>query len=166
MADNIRRIYWDSSCFFCFLNSAGADRREICEDILQHAKAGKIHLYTSTYTIAEVTRPKRRSIPDTKRLTPAEIANMEAMFRWPWLKKIDVDQRVAFKAVELSGDYGVLPADAVHGASAIIHKLEELQRWDRDFSKISSLIRVTEPARISKQKNLFKGLKKPIGPVP
>lgn len=166
MADNIKRIYWDSSCFLCFLNSAEAGRREICEDILRHAQAGEIHLYTSTYTIAEVIRPKRKSIPDTQRLTPAEIAKIDGMFRWPWLKKIDVDQRVAFKAVELSRDYGLLPADAVHGASAIIHDLDELQRWDRDFSKISSLIRVAEPAKISKQKNLFTSLKKPIGPTP
>lgn len=166
MADNIKRIYWDSSCFLCFLNSAEAGRREICEDILRHAQAGEIHLYTSTYTIAEVIRPKRKSIPDTQRLTPAEIAKIDGMFRWPWLKKIDVDQRVAFKAVELSRDYGLLPADAVHGASAIIHDLDELQRWDRDFSKISSLIQVAEPAKISKQKNLFTGLKKPIGPEP
>ena len=87
------------------------------------------------------------------------------MFRWPWLKKIDVDQRVAFKAVELARDYRLLPADAVHAASAITHQLDELQRWDRDFSKIDHLIRVTYPAKISKQEDLL-SWKKAVGPTP
>ena len=166
MADNVKRIYWDSSCFLCFLNRTEADRREICEDILHHAQSMKIHLYTSTYTIAEVIRPKGRSIPNAQRLTPEEIAKIDGMFRWPWLRKIDVDQRVAFKAVELARDYGLLPADAVHAASAIIHNLDELQRWDRDFSKIANLIRVSEPAKISRQGDLITSWRKPIGPTP
>jgi predicted nucleic acid-binding protein len=163
---NAKRIYWDSSCFLCFLNSAETDRRDICEDILHHAQAREIHLYTSTYTIAEVIRPKGRSISNAHRLTPEEIAKIDGMFRWPWLKKIDVDQRVAFKAVELARDYGLLPADAVHGASAIIHNLDELQRWDRDFSKIASLIQVSDPARITPQGDLINSWRKPIGPRP
>ena len=166
MADRAKTIYWDSSCFLCFLNRDEADRRQTCEHILCHAKAGEIRLYTSTFTIAEVIRPKTRSIPNSQRLTAQEIAKIEGMFHWPWLRKIELDQQVAFRAVELARDYNLLPADAVHGASAIIHKLDELQMWDRDFSALSHLIKVSEPTRISAQRNLFGPETPPIGPIP
>ena len=155
MADSTRKLYWDASCFLCFLNKEEAERKAICEDILRHAKDGEIDLYTSTYTIAEVIRPKRASIPNARRLTSAEIKKIEGMFRWEWLKKIDVDQRMAFEAVTLSRDCFLLPADAIHAASAIFHKLDELQCWDRDFSKVEHLIQVSEPTIISKQTNLY-----------
>ena len=155
MADSTRKLYWDTSCFLCFLNKEEVERKAICKDILRHAKDGEIALYTSTYTIAEVIRPKSASIPKARRLTPAEIKKIEDMFRWKWLKKIDVDQRMAFEAVTLSRDYVLRPADAIHAASAICHKLDELQCWDRDFSKVNHLIRVSEPTSISKQGNFL-----------
>src|SRR5215510_4295838 len=92
-------IYWDTSVFLCFLNPEENERRLICEDILRHARDGKIKLYTSTYTIAEVIRPKRKDIAASRKLTADELADIQGMFKWPWLAKIDVDQRVAERAV-------------------------------------------------------------------
>lgn len=54
-----KRIYWDSSCFICFLNSDEAERGYICEDILNDANAGKVELWISTWVIVEVIRPKQ-----------------------------------------------------------------------------------------------------------
>ena len=166
MADSTKRIYWDSSCFLCFLNKQEVERRNTCEDILYHARDRDIVLHTSTYTIAEVIRPKSKSLRGAQKLSPEEIQKIDAMFRWTWLKKIDVDQRVAFKAVELSRDYGLQPADAVHAASAILYRLDELQRWDRDFSKVAGLIHVSDPQRITKQGDLIEGWREDIGPRP
>lgn len=166
MADKPRRIYWDTGCFLCFLNKKETTRREICEDILQNAKLGKVIIYTSTFTIAEVIYPKRSTLIDTRRLSPAEIIKISGMFRWPWLKKVDLDQRIAFYAVELARDYSMLPADAVQGATAILLKqVDALQRWDRDFSKIAHLITVEEPFRLSTQTS-FPNMLPPIGPTP
>ncbi|MFC2039179.1 type II toxin-antitoxin system VapC family toxin [Chloroflexota bacterium] len=151
MADGIKRLYWDTSCFLCFLNRSELDRRSICQDVLYNAKDGKLRLYTSTFTIAEVIYPKRSTLPNPRKLTPQEADRIAAMFRWPWLKKIDVDQRTAFQAVALSRDYNMLPADAIHGATAIVHGLDVLQRWDRDYIKISHLVHVEEPSHISQQ---------------
>ena len=61
MADNFQKLYWDSSCFLCFLNKTETDRRAICEDVLNHARIKAIHLYTSTYTIAEVIGLRARA---------------------------------------------------------------------------------------------------------
>src|SRR5437867_1579641 len=136
MTDAARKVYWDSGLFLCFLNRGEDQRRRICEDNLRHAAAGEIIIYTSTWTIVEVIWPRRKSLPSSERLTPEQITRIQQMFEWEWLKKVQIDERVARKAVELSRDYGLHPADAVHAASAILAQVEALQRWDRDFSKI------------------------------
>lgn len=177
-----RALYWNSSCFICFLNREEEVRRTICEDILQHAKNGNIELWTSTWTIVEVIRPKRHgsaplpewaikaiaAVPDAEaelevlwrryqssdpavKLTPQQIQKIQDMFEWPFVKKINLDERVAQKAVELSRNFGLKPADSVHAASAILKRVSALQRWDRDFDKVKSLVAVEDPVRISNQ---------------
>lgn len=100
--------------------------------------------------------------PATK-LTPEQIKKIQAMFEWSFIKKINLDEPVANRAVELARDYGLKPADSVHAASAIVRKIPILQRWDRDFDKVSHLIRVEEPKQLTPEKPLFAGL---IGPAP
>lgn len=95
MAKQVRKIYWDTSIFLCFLGIGEEVRAKICEDILQHAADGEIRLHTSTYTIAEVIRPKKKSIPNARPLRPEEIAKIKDMFRWPFLRMIELDPRTA-----------------------------------------------------------------------
>jgi len=162
-----RKVYWDTSCFICFLNRSELHRRRICEDVLRNAQAGVIELYTSTWTIAETIKPKAKSIPGARALSAREIAAIDGMFRWTWIRKIDVDQRIAYKAVELSRDFGLTPSDAVHAASAIVWKLDVLQKWDRDFSKVGHLISVEDPAIISAQSAQGEMFESPrLGPHP
>jgi predicted nucleic acid-binding protein len=167
MARNPRRIYWDTSIFLCFLGIGEKHRAKICEDILQHAAEGEIRLHTSTYTIAEVIRPKKKSIPNARPLKPEEIAKIKDMFRWPLLRTIELDPRTAFYASDLARDHpGLQPADGVHAASAIIWKLDALQAWDRDFSAVSKLITVEEPAFITRQPSFENVIPERIGPIP
>jgi predicted nucleic acid-binding protein len=195
-----QKIYWDSSCFICFLNKGAleAGRRTICEDVLRHARNGDVQIWTSTWTIVEVIRPKRQgsqplpgwgstaiaavrnnfpSAPEqietlwkryqsndpAIKLTPEQIEKIQAMFEWEFIKKINLDEPVANKAVELARDYGLRPADSVHAASAIIRKIPILQRWDRDFEKVKSLLTVEEPKYLTKEGPLLAGT---IGPTP
>ena len=191
-----RRIYWDSSCFICFLNKEEKDRRLICEDILQHAHAGELEIWISTWVIVEVIRPKKpgnaplpewavaaiaavpksqaqleelwvrhqRSNPAQK-LTASEIAQIQAMFDWPFLKKMHVDERVAKKAVEIARDYELKPGDAVHAASALlVENCSAIQRWDKDFDKVKGLKSVEDPQMISAQQKF--DLVAGIGPRP
>jgi hypothetical protein len=103
------------------------------------------------------------SDPVTK-LTAHQIEMIQAMFEWPFIYRINVDERVAKKAVELARDFGLKPADSVHAAAAILKKVSALQRWDRDFDKVKHLIPVEEPKQISDQQVIadFKRL----GPAP
>ena len=157
-------FYWDTSVFLCFLNEAEVARRSICEDVLRHAKNGEVHLFTSTFTIAEVIRPKKVSILNARLLTADEIDEINKMFHWSWIEKVPVDQQVAFKAVELARSYGLWPADAIHAASAIRKTVDVLQAWDRDFSSVSHLVTVGEPLALDPQRFLISP--PPIGPTP
>jgi predicted nucleic acid-binding protein len=192
---NPRKLYWDSSCFICFLNKDEKARRLICEDILQQANAGEVEIWYSMWVIVEVVRPKKpgnapmpewakkaiKAVPEaaipledlwkrqqrsspSQKLTPAQILKMQGMFQWPFLKPIYIDQRVADKAVEIARDKGLRPGDAIHAAAAILAKCDVIQRWDRDYEKVSDLIPNEEPQRISPQGVL--DLTQTIGPTP
>lgn len=164
MADKPKKIYWDTSVFLCFLNHAEAERRKIAEDVLIHARDGEVLIYTSWFTVVEVIRPKFFSKPE--KLTPEQIAKIEGMFKWKWLKKLQVHEKVAFKAVELARDFGLSPADSIHAATAYLYGVDVLQKWDRDFNRVAHLIKVEEPQLITKQLTLV-GIGGPkIGPTP
>jgi predicted nucleic acid-binding protein len=151
---DVPKKYWDSSLFICFLNSDEDERRKICQDNLEHAKDGNIVIITSVWTIVEVIRPRRQSLPSAEKLTPDQIAKIQTMFEWDWIKKIQVDERVAKKAVELCREYDLHPSDSIHAASAILNipnGVDVLQKWDRDFNKIAHLIKVEEPKFLTQQ---------------
>ena len=151
MTSKVNKIYWDSTAFICFLKRMEGERRKICEDILYHARDGNVNLYTSTFTITEVIRPQTVDVAGTRLISPEEIADIQGMFEWPWVKKIDLDQRVARKAVELERDYGLSTADSIHAASAVVAKVDVLQHWERkdEFGKISRLVAVEQPRMLT-----------------
>jgi predicted nucleic acid-binding protein len=179
---NPRKVYWDTSCFICFLNRDEAARSLICDDILRHADTGDIEIWISSWVIVEVIRPRRpgkeplpawanaaiKAIPEckleleqlwkrhqvgtpTKKLTTEQVAKIQGMFQWPFIKKMWVDEIIAQKAVELARDYGLKPGDAIHAASAILKKCEAIQAWDKDFSAVKDLVLAEEPKRMSTQ---------------
>lgn len=194
-----RKVYWDTTCFICFLNRKEEERRLICQDVILHAKQGEIEIWTSTFTIAEVIRPRRThpTIPPLpawgikatelfppaknqiadiweyynkntalyEKLTKAQITKIAEMFEWPWMNPIVVDERIANKAVEIARDYDMKPADAIHAASAILKPVDAIQRWDKDYDKVMSLIAVEEPKRLSPQSDLIPDFRA-LGPHP
>lgn len=158
----IHRLYWDASVFLCFLSEEEKERRRICEDVLHAGKDGKVEIVTSMFTLVEVIRPKAIKHPHT--LTQEQVSKLRGMFRWQWLKKIQIHEQLALDASDLALDYRLKPADAIHAATAIAEKCDELQSWDRDFNKVASRISVTSPNYVSQMPLLQ--VKTPIGPTP
>ena len=158
----IPRLYWDTSVFLCFLSEEEEERRQICEDVLHAGKDGKVYIVTSMFTLVEVIRPKAIKHPHA--LTEEQVSKLRGMFSWPWLKKIQIHEQLALDASDLARDYQLKPADAIHAATAIAEKCDELQCWDRDFNKVASRISVTSPKYVSQMPLLQ--VKTPIGPTP
>ena len=54
-----KRFYWDTTCFISYLSSSTEWKRQsICVDVLDHARAGDIEIWTSCWTIVETIRPR------------------------------------------------------------------------------------------------------------
>jgi predicted nucleic acid-binding protein len=115
--------------------------------------------------IKEIWEYYHRNTAPFERLTKAQINMIAGMFEWKWLQKVLIDERTAKKAVELSRDYDLKPADAIHAASAILKKVDALQRWDRDYDKVKTLIVVEDPKRLSAQTDLIPDFRR-LGPHP
>jgi predicted nucleic acid-binding protein len=108
-------------------------------------------LYTSTFTMAEVVRPLNKDVHDARQLSAEETAEIQKMFQWPWVRRIDVDHRVVRKVVELAREFALSAADAIHAASAIVAGANVLQHWERKsgFGALSRMIPVENPRRLS-----------------
>ena len=128
-------IYWDTSVFIALIKgeaSAEADRATIAQAILRAAEAGKIELVTSAFTRAEVRRDRRRP-----KLTPEQHNRVSAFFKHSYLHVRPLDRAIGESAAELGERYDLKPADAVHLATALSVKADELQHWDdNDFGKL------------------------------
>ncbi len=148
MAESVPRLYWDTGVFLCFINKEEVERRAICEDVLKHASKGRLIICTSTFTIVEVIRPKGIKFPVP--LTPAQVSLLEGMFKWPFIKKYQVDEVIALRSAQLSRETGLKPPDAIHAATAIFAGCDALQRWDRDFDKVNDRIKVEAPQFVTK----------------
>ena len=186
MNDPPRKLYWDSSCFICFLNNADYEvaRRAVCEDVLYNAENGVVEIWTSTFTIVEVIRPKRhgsaplpawavRAIESVEKELPQARGEMETL--WRRYQSNDPATKLTTEQIEkikgmFEWDFVNLielnqmvarPPDAIHVASALARRCSELQRYDRDFEKVKHLISVEEPKQISAQASLFAAAPKP-----
>src|SRR6266496_3751954 len=145
-----QKLYWDSSCFICFLNKNEADRRVICEDILTHARNRSVEIWTSTWSIIEVVRPKRhgsaplprwaaKAIEAVKKEFPNAPGELETL--WKRYQSNDPSTKLTPEQIE---------------------KIQGMFEWD--FVKVKTLIRVEDPQQISEQNSLF--VRTGIGPTP
>jgi predicted nucleic acid-binding protein len=155
MAESVPRLYWDSSVFICLLNKEEEERRHICENILRHAEQGEVSIVTSTLTIVEVIRPRGSGF---SRLQPEEIEKVGSFFKHQFILKVNLDERISLKAVELARAHNLRPNDAIHAATAILSNVKLLQAWDRDYSVIGHLVAVDTPKVLEDQQELFPSL--------
>ena len=59
-----RRFYWDTSCFISYISFDNErHRHSICADMLDHARAGDIEIWTSCWTLVETIRPRDKYVP-------------------------------------------------------------------------------------------------------
>lgn len=104
--------YWDSDCFLGWLREEN-DKVDGCRQVLDAADDGKISIFTSTLTLAEVLNLRGR---------PALAVNrrqaVEKFFNRSFIVPIPLVREIAEMARDLVWDHGIAPKDAVHVASA------------------------------------------------
>lgn len=127
----MRTVYWDSDCFLAWLQDE-VDKADLCGHVIDECERGKTRLVTSALTLAEVLALRgSRPIPVDRR------AKVEAFFKQSYIVVRSVTRRTSEDAREFVWEHGVAPKDAIHIATAIGAKLDDLHTFDGDFIKQS-----------------------------
>lgn len=117
-------ICWDANCFIALFNKE-LGRVDICNAIVEAAKHGELRLYTSFLTICECAKIKDEYASE------AEVI-ITGFFKHRYIIPVAIDDKVSRITRSLVREHKLDVKDAVHLATAISIKADELQTWDRD----------------------------------
>lgn len=128
MADP-QKIYWDSCVWISLINNE-AGKARLCRGVIEEAEKGKVQLWTSSLTLAEVF--KKKCDGKTLSIEEAHDADFETFIEQEFLVEVQLDHDVGVLARRLLRKHPELkkPADAIHLASAVLNNIDELQTFD------------------------------------
>lgn len=132
----MRRLFLDTSVL---LLAVGGDHpeRSACRDIVTAIHAGQIDAHASVEAVQEYVHHRRRR--------SARTAVQEAVSLRRMLTLHAFDEDVLDDALTLMATSAVRGRDAVHAATALRHRFDEIVSADRDFDNVQGLTRV-DPA--------------------
>jgi hypothetical protein len=112
------------------------DREAMCRAVVEAGKVGKIEIVTSTFSMAEVSKPPAADGSDRAN------ANIEAFFENDYILLVNVDKFVGDRARTLmrGGISGLKPPDATHLAAAAISDVEEMHTFDNRLLALDGTI--------------------------
>lgn len=104
--------------------------------ILEDLEKGKLEVVISVQVLSEVTNVlyQRFGIRDT-------VNHISAILSYP-LKVIDLTPDIVLRAAEYSRDYGILPYDGIHVASALSFFGAEILSADKELDKVGIVRRI------------------------
>lgn len=142
--------YWDASVFLAYVKEEHG-RSDTVLDLLEECDNGNIDIWTSTLSIAEVTRGNTQP----GKIVPMKTQNIiDALWEPPSkIKLVEVTQMVVkearnvIRAIHGNARKGIKSVDAIHLASAIQKEIREVHTYDngmQTFAKILDL-KILEP---------------------
>lgn len=128
MADP-KKIYWDSCIWLCLINGEQPWASH-CKALIELAKQGKVQIWTSSFTLAEVYKTKMAGL--TVELAEERDSNFEEFIAQDYLVEVQVDHEVGVYARRLLRKNPELkkPGDAIHLATAALNNVDELHTID------------------------------------
>lgn len=131
MAD-IPKYYWDACIWIELINQGDQERVSCCEYVIELAEAGKVEIWTSAFTLAEVY--KKRCPEENRGIQESKDRDFENYIEKEFIKKVSVDVDVGTVARRLLREYPGLgkPQDAIHVASCLLYNIDELHTFDDD----------------------------------
>jgi len=128
-------LYLDSNVFlYATLNTQEIGNR--ARNLLKQVQSGKEQASSSALTFDEIMWVVKKY----RTLENAIIAG-ETFLNFPNLKLIPVNEDLLAVALDIIKKYGLDPRDSIHGASAILNKVEAIVSTDEHFDKIKGLYR-------------------------
>lgn len=126
------KYYWDA-CAWIALIQQEAGRFDRLQYIIGQAEVGKVEIWTSNFTLAEVyKRPITKDV--VKELAPEQDSEFEAYIQQDFVIGVQVDGDVGRLARTLLRKYPIIakPQDGIHVATALLNNLDELHTFDRE----------------------------------
>lgn len=125
------KYYWDA-CAWISLIQQDAQRFDSLSYVIDEARNGKVEIWTSNFTLAEVY--KRPCDGDSKGLAVAEDVPFEDFVLQDFVTRVQVDFEVATLARRLLRTHPkiVKPQDGIHLATALLNNVDELHTYDRE----------------------------------
>jgi hypothetical protein len=117
-------VYWDSVAFLGMLNGE-ADKIQICDDVWDAGRNGKLLIVTSTLSSAEVIYVK-----GAKKLDPAKRSMVSNFFKAYHLSQRPLTRSIAELARDVVWDCNIQPKDAIHIATAAFYKVRDFHTFD------------------------------------
>ncbi|WP_315741834.1 MULTISPECIES: type II toxin-antitoxin system VapC family toxin [unclassified Bradyrhizobium] len=125
------RYYWDA-CAWISLIQQDATRFDSLSYVVEEAKNGKVEIWTSNFTLAEVY--KRPCDGQQKGLTVTEDVPFEDFITQDFVTRVQVDFDVGILARRLLRQHPTIvkPQDGIHVATALLNNVDELHTYDRE----------------------------------
>jgi len=156
---NKPRYYWDACSWIGLINQE-PDKIDSLNFIIEEAQKGKVEIWTSAFTLAEVF--KRKCSGEQIGLEQSGDADFEDYLAQDFVQRVQVDSDVGTAARRLLRKFPSIrkPQDAIHAATAALNNVDELHTFDGN-----DLIALDGQIPMANGKNL-KICRPPIPPPP
>lgn len=126
---NKPKYYWDA-CAWIGLIRQEPDKVDSLRHLMELAQKGKIEIWTSTFTLAEVF--KRKCSENQVGIEPKDDEAFEDYLEQDYVKRVQVDVDVGTFARRLLRRFPSIrkPQDAIHAATAALNNIDELHTFD------------------------------------
>ena len=107
-----------------------------CKAILERIEKGQLEAVVSVQVLSEVAGVlyQQYHVKDPTK-------HVAAILSYP-MKFVDVTPDIVLKVVEYSRDYGILPYDGIHVASALSSFITEILSADKELDKVGVIERI------------------------
>ena len=126
---NEPKYYWDA-CVWIGLINQEPDKIASLRFVIEQAQKGKVEIWTSAFTLAEVFKKKCSGVHAG--LEPVDDEAFEDYLAQDFIQRVQVDSDIGTMARRLLRRFPAIkkPQDAIHVATAAMNDVDELHTFD------------------------------------
>jgi len=124
------KYYWDACIWIDLITQSDPARFNRCLYVTEEAEGGRVEIWTSAFTLAEVY--KKKCSGESSGIPAAKDKDFENYIEQEFVTKVQVDVDVGLLARRLLRQFPTIkkPQDAIHVATCLLNNLDELHTFD------------------------------------
>jgi predicted nucleic acid-binding protein len=134
------KYYWDA-CLWIGLINQEPDKIDSLKFIIDEAQKGKVEIWTSAFTLAEVF--KRKCDSEQSGIDESDDVPFEDYIKQDFVQRVQVDSDVGTAARRILRKFPSIrkPQDAIHAATAALNNVDEFHTFDdKDLTPLDGQI--------------------------